>query len=93
MLKERKAIFLILFAALLWGTTGTAQTFAPAGAHPVAIGAVRLAVGGFALLIFVLIQGNVNLRQWKIVPTILSAAEWLLTNRFFSLRWRSPGLP
>lgn len=38
--------FLILCAAILWGTTGTAQALAPAAAHPVAIGAARLAVGG-----------------------------------------------
>ncbi|WVE39748.1 EamA family transporter, partial [Priestia megaterium] len=36
---------LILCAAVLWGTTGTAQALASAGAHSVAIGAVRLAVG------------------------------------------------
>ena len=40
---------LILCAAVLWGTTGTAQALASAEAHSVAIGAVRLAVGGLSL--------------------------------------------
>lgn len=42
----------ILLAALLWGTTGTAQAFAPTNASPMAIGAVRLAVGGVLLLLW-----------------------------------------
>ncbi|WP_231494132.1 DMT family transporter [Nocardiopsis sp. CNT312] len=40
----------VLGAALLWGTTGTAASFAPAGAHPAAIGSAGLAVGGLLLL-------------------------------------------
>ena len=43
---------LVLAAAVLWGTTGTALAFAPPGAVPVAVGAVRIAVGGLALLAF-----------------------------------------
>ena len=35
----------VLIAALLWGTTGTAATFAP-GVSAVAIGAVAMGVGG-----------------------------------------------
>jgi drug/metabolite transporter, DME family len=40
----------ILLAALLWGTTGTARTFAPAGTSPVAVGAARIILGGALLL-------------------------------------------
>jgi hypothetical protein len=39
-----------LLAAIPWGTTGTARAFAPAGATPPAVGAIRLIVGGSALL-------------------------------------------
>ncbi|MBM7619944.1 DME family drug/metabolite transporter [Bacillus tianshenii] len=39
----------ILLAAFLWGTTGTAQTFAPETAHPIAIGAARLAAISMAI--------------------------------------------
>lgn len=41
---------LILGAALLWGTTGTAQALAPEGATPISVGSVRMAVGGLGLL-------------------------------------------
>lgn len=42
----------VLLAAMLWGTTGTAQAFAPSGAQPQVVGAIRLLIGGIALLIF-----------------------------------------
>ncbi|MER7751361.1 EamA family transporter [Kitasatospora sp. NPDC097643] len=41
----------ILAAALLWGTTGTASSLAPAGAPPAAIGAAGLVLGGLLLLL------------------------------------------
>lgn len=44
--------WLILAAAMLWGTTGTAQALAPAGASPLAVGVVRLVLGGSLLLLF-----------------------------------------
>jgi len=47
----------ILLAACLWGTTGTARTFAPAGAGPLAVGAARIAIGGLLLLVFALRGG------------------------------------
>ncbi|MFJ4848165.1 DMT family transporter [Streptomyces sp. NPDC088733] len=40
----------ILAAALLWGTTGTAASFAPAGAAPAAVGGAGLVLGGLLLL-------------------------------------------
>lgn len=47
----------ILLAACLWGTTGTARTFAPAGAGPLAVGAARIVAGGLVLLVFALRGG------------------------------------
>lgn len=41
--------FAIVGAAVLWGTTGTAATFFPAGVSPLAIGAVTMAGGGVLL--------------------------------------------
>lgn len=37
----------VLIAAILWGTTGTAATFAPA-VSAVAIGAVAMGFGGYS---------------------------------------------
>jgi len=41
---------LILAAATLWGTTGTARALGPDNASPAAVGAARLIVGGVLLL-------------------------------------------
>jgi len=51
---EKAGALFILAATLLWGTTGTAQALAPAGANPVALGALRVAIGGGALLLLAL---------------------------------------
>ena len=51
---------LILLAAILWGTTGTSQALAPSGAHPLTVGALRLAVGGGTLLLLALFRGQVT---------------------------------
>jgi drug/metabolite transporter, DME family len=40
---------LVLLAAVLFGTTGTAQTFLPADTSPLAVGALRIALGGAVL--------------------------------------------
>ncbi|WP_332628857.1 EamA family transporter [Halalkalibacter flavus] len=67
------SVLLVLVAAMLWGTTGTAQTFAPENANPVVIGAVRLAVGGPALLLFVVFQGKLTLKNWPVGVTLVAA--------------------
>ncbi|MEW1780365.1 EamA family transporter [Streptomyces sp. NPDC086777] len=49
----------ILAAAVLWGTTGTAGSFAPAGVPAAAVGAAGLALGG--LLLFLTAPGSRSL--------------------------------
>ena len=61
-------IGLVLLAAVLWGTTGTAQSFAPGGASPLWTGALRLAAA--ALFFGVLVAAQ---RAWPARPT---AAQW-----------------
>lgn len=51
---------LVVAAAVLWGTTGTAQALGPPGADPLAVGAVRLVVGGLALAALALVSGSVG---------------------------------
>ncbi len=55
--EKRTGPWFVLAAAVLWGTTGTAQAFAPAGAQPAAVGALRLAIGGTALLALAVARG------------------------------------
>ncbi|TYS16169.1 EamA family transporter [Rossellomorea vietnamensis] len=64
---------LVLLAAVLWGTTGTVQTFAPQGASPISIGASRLAVGGGALFLLMIAAAKLQLKDWPIRPTILAS--------------------
>jgi DME family drug/metabolite transporter len=63
--------WMVLAAGVLWGTTGTAQAFAPAGASPLAIGSIRLLVGGTALLILALVRRQLHLHGWPLWPTAL----------------------
>ena len=66
----------MLAAAVLWGTTGTAQAFAPTNVQPVVVGAVRLAIGGLALLLFAAWQGQLaGVRQLQRWPTLLGAVS------------------
>lgn len=67
--------WLVLAAALLWGTTGTAQAFAPAGFDPRVIGALRLLVGGSVLLVLCLVRRELgSLRDWQWKPLLVAAA-------------------
>lgn len=78
-----KAYIWVLFAAMLWGTTGTAQTFLVGEAHPLTIGAVRLAIGGFGLLAFVWISGKLRGVQIPWLWVGLSALCMALFQPFF----------
>ncbi|WP_047980517.1 EamA family transporter [Ornithinibacillus contaminans] len=81
----RWAPFFVLFAAILWGTTGTTQDFAPEAAHPFAIGATRLAIGGLFLTGIVLVTGKFNFQNWSIKSTfIASLCMALFQPLFFS---------
>jgi len=67
-------VWFVLGAALLWGTTGTAQAFAPSGFDPMVIGALRLLVGGVALLGLALYRRELGrLRDWNWLPLFLAA--------------------
>lgn len=82
-MKEKLSPFLILLAAMLWGTTGTAQALAPEAAHPIAIGATRLAVGGLFLLFIVLLVGKLNFQNWPIKTTLLASLSMALYQPLF----------
>lgn len=59
-------VLFVLGAALCWGTTGTAQAFAPAGASSLSVGAARLVVGGAALVL--LGAGRGLWGRWRELP-------------------------
>ncbi|HSJ28145.1 MAG TPA: EamA family transporter [Acidimicrobiia bacterium] len=51
---------LVLLAAVLFGTTGTAQALGPADADPLAVGAVRLLVGAAGLVVVASVRGGLR---------------------------------
>lgn len=70
----RVGAYFVLGAALLWGTTGTAQAFAPVGFDPKVIGALRLLIGGIALMGLTLYRRELGrLRDWSWLPILLAA--------------------
>jgi len=67
---------LIVLAAVLWGTTGTAQALAPADAQPMVVGALRLLVGGAALLAWALASGGLRgVPVWPVLPLAAAGAS------------------
>lgn len=79
-----RAYGFVLLAALLWGTTGTAQAFAPAAASPLAIGAVRLTVGSLVLLLWSGRHGrHPNGRRWPMRWLLFAAAAMAGYQPFF----------
>lgn len=72
-MKQQFAPLFILLAAVFWGTAGTSQAFAPGAAHPIAIGATRMFVGGLFLLCTVLMIGRLNLRLLPYRSAIIAA--------------------
>ncbi|UTR13317.1 DMT family transporter [Salipaludibacillus sp. LMS25] len=67
------SFLLVLIGAILWGTTGTAQHFAPDGAHPVAVGTMRLAVGGTVLFVIGLMTQKIASIEWPVKAILLAA--------------------
>jgi DME family drug/metabolite transporter len=51
---------LVLFGAMLFGTTGTCQALAPPGIQPLVTGALRVAISGPALLLFAAWRGHLG---------------------------------
>lgn len=79
---EFKGMMLILVAAMLWGTTGTSQAFAPAGSTPMSVGALRLAVGGIFLFFFAFIRDRHFYRNMPVKP-VLAAGVFVAAYQIF----------
>jgi DME family drug/metabolite transporter len=71
---QRTGAWFVLMAAMLWGTTGTTQAFAPAGCDPMMIGSLRLALGGGMMLLILLWRSGFSpLRGWPLKTTLAAA--------------------
>ena len=65
----------VLLAAILWGMTGTAQTYLDEEVSPIAVATIRSAIGGSLLLAITIIMRKINFLRWSWKWTILAAAS------------------
>lgn len=77
-----KGVLLILCAAVLWGTTGTSQAFAPTGSTPLTIGALRLAVAGIFLFVFAMGRDR-NFYRNMPIKLVLAAGVFVAAYQVF----------
>lgn len=80
------SVLFVLLAAILWGTTGTTQAFAPEEAAPLVFGAVRMAVGGITLLLFAALRGQLKHSGWPVKTLIIAALSMAFYQPFFFSR-------
>jgi DME family drug/metabolite transporter len=72
--RDDRAALLVLLAAVLWGTTGTAQALLPGTPDPLGVGAVRIAIGAGALLLIAHAGGGfTHGGRWPAGPVALAA--------------------
>ncbi|PKR77068.1 EamA family transporter [Halalkalibacillus sediminis] len=76
-------IIFVLLGAILWGTTGTAQALAPEEATPLVVGALRLLVGGIALLVYIFISRENYQWNLPLLPLFFSALAMAAYQPFF----------
>lgn len=91
-MSQRISYLVVLVGAILWGTTGTAQTFMPQTIHPLAVGASRLAVGGFSLLVILLIMRKIDFRNWPWKSTLYAAISMAIFQYLFFSSVRLTGV-
>lgn len=84
--------FFVLLAAILWGMTGTAQTFLDKGVSPIAVATIRSAIGGGLLLIVAVLIRKISFRTWSWKWTILAAASIALFQGLFFTSIRLTGV-
>ncbi len=83
----RHGMWFVLAAAILWGTTGTAQAVAPATAQPLAVGFIRLSLGTIVLFLVAARHGHlaslVQWRAWPLRTTLLASIAIAAYQLFF----------
>ena len=84
--------FFVLMGAILWGMTGTIQTFLDEGISPLAVAAIRSAFGGGLLLVVAIVLGKIRFRTWSWQWTILAAASIALFQGLFFSSIRLTGV-
>ncbi|EON73801.1 DMT family transporter [Lysinibacillus sphaericus] len=84
--------FFVLLAAILWGMTGTVQTFLDNGVSPIAVATIRSSIGGGLLLVVAVMLRKISLRKWSWKWTILAAVSIALFQGLFFSSIRLTGV-
>ena len=84
--------FFVLIAAVLWGMTGTTQTFLDDDISPVAVATIRSAIGGGLLLVVAIALRKIHVRKWPWQITLLAAASIALFQGLFFSSIRLTGV-
>lgn len=84
-LSQRMAYFIVLCGGILWGTTGTAQTFVPETVDPFVVSTLRLSISGLVLSAILFMMKRIQLRNlpWKHI-VIAAIAIALFQYSFFT---------
>ena len=78
-----RGTWLILFAAVLWGTTGTTQELGPDAASPLAVGSLRLLTGAVVLVLLAVLTMSDAGWRWLVHPATLLAAVGVAAFQLF----------
>jgi drug/metabolite transporter, DME family len=72
------AVSSVLVAALLWGTTGTAQALGPDTSSALGVGALRLVIGGAALALIAAVGGHLLGQPWRAARrSVITGGFWV----------------
>ena len=82
-MSPRTGSLLVLASSVLWGTTGTAQALAPAGASPLAVASVRIVLGGVVLLGLAARGRPQALGRRSLGPTLVAAGSLVVAQLCF----------
>ncbi len=65
-----KGMFLVMVSSMSWGMSGILQAFAPEGAHPLTVGAVRVVFAGVFMAGYMLVKGNGIVSAFRRTPLV-----------------------
>lgn len=81
-MRQSLAPFMILFAAMLWGTAGTAKAFA-SEVDSISMGVARLVIGGIMLMAIAVLTKKMTFKGWPVKPLIIGGIAMALFQPFF----------
>ena len=81
-MRQSLAPFMILIAAMLWGTAGTAKSFA-SDVDSISMGVARLVIGGILLMAIAVVTRKMTFKGWPVRPLLIGGVAMALFQPFF----------